>query len=164
MMLPMNAKIVRAIQTEHGSAEAGDWVCLKGYHKAMAIISISTGADDTETTITVDKATSVAGANESAGITLNNYWTLYNMDQAAPTSDKMTKGAAAASIVTVTDQSKDHLIVIDIDADELPTSTYDFDCVQLALAGSNAAHFQSAVWVLYEPRYAQATPPTAIAD
>jgi hypothetical protein len=163
MMLPENCKIVRAIQTEHGSAEAGDWVCLKGYRKAMCIFSFSTGADDTEVTVTVDKASSVAGADESAGITLNNYWTLFNMVQAGPTSDTMTKGAAAASISTVTDQATDHLIVIDIDAEELPTTTVDFDCVQLTVSASNAAHFQSAVWVLYEPRYAMSTPITAIA-
>jgi len=101
----------------------------------------------------VDKATDVSGSNESTGITLNNFWYIYNMVSAGPTSDTMTKGTAAASIATVTDQSKSHLIVIDIGAAELPTSSYDFDCLQLTIAGGNAAHTYAAVWVLYNPRY-----------
>ena len=165
-LLPDNCKITQAVPVTRGTAANGDWVCLKGYQKAMCIINIVTGADDTEFTFTVDKATSVAGAGESAGITLNNFWTVYNMASAAPLADAMTKGTAAASIVTVTDQSTSHMIVIDIDAAELPNATANYDCLQLTVAGGNAAHTYSAVWVLYNPRHAQAQADmlTAIAD
>ena len=165
-LLPDNCKITQATPVTRGVAAAGDWVCLKGYQKAMCIINIVTGADDTELVFTVDKATSVAGANESTGITLNNFWYVYNMVSAAPLSDAMTKGTAAASITTATDQSTSHMIVIDIDASELPNSTADYDCLQLTVTGGNAAHTYAAIWVLYNPRHAQsqATMLTAIAD
>jgi hypothetical protein len=164
--LPDNCAIVPALPVTRGVAAAGDWVCLKGYAKAMCIINIVTGADDTELTFTVDKATSVAGGDESTGITLNRFWTAYNVVSAAPVSWALTKGTAAASIATVTDQSTSHLIVIDIDAAELPTATYAFDCVQLTVAGGNAAHSYAAIWVLYNPRNAQdqASMLSAIAD
>jgi len=164
MMLPQNAKIVTAFPPQAGGAIAGDWVSAKNYHKAMAVITMYTGADDTEFTITVDKATNVAAGNESAGITLDNTWTLYNI-AAIPLSDVMTKGATGlASVVTVTDQARTHLVVIDINTDELPTNLFNFDCLQLTIAGGNALHFIGAVWVLYEPRYAQEPMPIAIAD
>ena len=153
MFLPDNCRIVQVVTVTRGTAAAGDWICVKGYERAMCIINIVTGADDTELTFSVDKATTVSGSNESAGITLNNFWYIYNMVSAGPTSDTMTKGTAAASIATVTDQSTSHLIVIDIGAAELPTSSYDFDCLQLTIAGGNAAHTYAAVWVLYNPRY-----------
>jgi hypothetical protein len=156
MLFPDNAKFVEAFPTQHGGAITGDWVSLKGYERACLVILLTTGADDTETTITIDKATSVTAGDESTGITITNFWTLYNMVSAAPATHAMTKGTAAASIVTVTDQSTTHRIVIDIDAAELPTSTYDFDCLQCTTAGSNAAHFISGLWILYNPRYAMA--------
>ena len=166
MMLPDNIKVVAATPVTRGTAATGDWVCLKGYARAMCLIDIVTGADDTELVFSVDKATSVAGANESSGITLNNFWYLYNIVSATPATHAMTKGTAATSIATVTDRSKSHRIIIDIDAAELPTSSYDFDCVQLTVAGGNAAHTYSAQWILYNPRYAQsqATMLSAIAD
>ena len=157
--LPDNCKIVQAAPVTRGIAANGDWVCLKGYAKAMCVINIVTGADDTELTFTVDKATTAAAGNESTGITLNNFWTIYNMVSAAPTSDAMTKGTAAASIVTVTDQSTSHLIVVDIDASELgyvaTTPFAKFDWLQLTVAGGNAAHTWAAIWILYNPRYGQ---------
>ncbi len=164
--LPDNCKVTQAVPVTRGVAAAGDWVSLKGYAKAMCIINIVTGAGETELTFTVDKATSVAGANESTGITLSDFWTIYNMVSAAPTSDAMTKGTAAASIVTVTDQSTSHMIIIDIAAADLPNSTAEYDCLQLTVAGGNAAHTYAAIWVLYNPRYgeAQASMLTAIAN
>lgn len=166
MLLMENSKITQAVPVTRGTTANGDWVCLKGYARAMCIINIVTGADDTEFTFTVDKATSVAGANESTGITLTNFWYIYNMVSAAPTSDAMTKGTAATSIATVTDQSTSHMIVIDIDAAELPNSTANYDCVQLTVAGGNAAHTYAASWVLYNPRYGQTAADmlSAIAD
>lgn len=159
LSLPDNCRVVQAAPVTRGTAVAGDWISLKGYAKAMCIINIVTGADDTELTFTVDKGTTAAGGDESTGITLNNFWYIYNMVSAAPTSDAMTKGTAAASIATVTDQSTSHLVVIDIDASELGTVATTpfarFDWLQLTVAGGNAAHTWAAVWVLYNPRYGQ---------
>jgi hypothetical protein len=165
-LLPDNIKVVAATPVTRGTAATGDLVCLKGYAKAMCLIDIVTGADDTEFTFTVDKSTDVSASVVSTGITLNNFWTLMNIVSATPATHAMTKGTAAASIVTVTDQSKSHRVIIDIDAAELPDSSYDYDCVRLVVAGGNAAHTYSAQWILYNPRYAreQAGMLSAIAD
>ena len=165
MMLPQNAKIVQAFLPAHGAALTGDWVSVKNYHKAMLIVTVATGASDVATVIAVDKATSVAAANESTGITLNNFWTIESISATAPASDLMTKGTAAAYIsIGATQQSLGHMAVADIDCGELPDSSYEYDCLQANISSSNAAHFIGAVWVLYEPRYAQSPPPTAITD
>jgi len=164
--LPDNCKITQAVPVTRGVAANGDWVCLKGYKKAMCIINIVTGADDTELTFKISRATSVAGADAAVEMTMKNFWTLYNGVSALPVADAMTKGTAATSIETLTDQSTSHMIIIDIDAEELPNSTADYDCLQLVISGGNAAHTYSAVWVLYHPRHAEAHADqlTAIAD
>ena len=174
MGLPMgflmqNAKIVPGLApaTKAGAADA-DWVCLKGYDRVGILVYIAQG-DVATTTITVDAATSVAGANLNAGITLNDWW--YITDTAIGTdagtnSDTWTKGAAAASIVGSATASGASIYYIEIDADDLVTGTSAFtaatqyDCVQAKLGASNVADLAAVIYVLLPARYAQAVSPT----
>ncbi len=158
MMLPQNAKICEAIKPQTGAAaRSGDWVSLKGYNKCMIIVHIAQGNAAT-TAITVDKATDVAGTGESTGITMNNWW--YCKDTPT-TSDTYTKGTAAASITSSATGTGSSIYVIDIAAEELGA----YDCVQVELGQSHASNLVSAMYVLYEPRYADSTMPvSAIAD
>ena len=174
MGLPMgflmqNGKIVPGLAPATKAAQAdADWVSLKAYDKVGILVYISQGNAAT-TTITVDAATSVAGANLNAGITLNEWW--YITDTAIGTdagtnSDTWVKGAAAASIVGSATASGASLYYIEIDADDLVTGTSAFtaatqyDCVQAKIGGSNAADIGCVIYILFPPRYAQAVSPT----
>ena len=157
LRLPENAKIVPAInpQTAAG-AKSGDWVSLKNYERCAIIVMITQGASDT-TAITVDKATAVDGTGNSDGITINHWWELE--DYAGLTED-LTKGTAAASITSSATGSAASLYVIDIAAEELGA----YDCIQVELGASSGSNVVSALYLLYNGRWQQATPLRAISD
>ena len=174
MGLPMgflmqNAKIVPGLAPATKAAAAdGDWVSLKAYDKVGILVYIAQG-DVATTTITVDAATSVAGANLNAGITLNEWW--YITDTAIGTdagtnSDTWVKGVAAASIVGSATASGASMYYIEINADDLVTGQSAFtaitqyDCIQAKIGGSNAADIGCVIYILFPPRYAQAVSPT----
>jgi len=137
-------------------AASGDWVSLKGYDGILIIVHIAQGNAAT-TALTVDKATDVAGTGQSAGITMNHWW---KCEDAPQISDAFTKGTAAASITTSATGTGSSICAIDIKADELGA----YDCVQLEAGASNAANILSAIYILYNSRYHQAAPISAIVD
>jgi len=171
-------KIVPAFQDQTGAAIAGDWVNMEGYGGCLILMHEMRGADATATVVRVDKARTVAGGDQSTGITMDNFW--YSQDRASVTgdvgataaatvgsTDVWTKGTAAASFSGSTTQSVGQWVVIDVNADDLPDSTYeDYNCIQLQVVSSNAAHYISAWYVLYNPRYARnmADQPTALTN
>src|SRR5690606_2704117 len=110
--------------------------------------------------ITVDKATSNSGTNESTGITLNNWWKLEDVT-VGTTEDKWTKGTAGNSITTSAAGSGMSYYWIEIDASELPANGINYDHVQVELGQSNSANLVQALYFLLEPRYAQALTPSA---
>jgi len=56
-------------------------------------------------------------------------------------------------------------VVVEIDAEDLaPTQANPYDTVKLGMTWNNNSVLLSAVAILSEPRYAQASPPTAITD
>lgn len=166
---------VPAFQDQTGAAIAGDWISLKNYTGCLILFHEMRGANGTATVLRVDKATSVAGGDQSTGITMNNFWAVQDVASttgdvggtAAATvgaTDTWVKQTAAASFTGSTTQSKGQWVAIDVKADELPTSSYDFDCIQLQVVSSNGAHYLSAWYLLYGPRYAEDLTPSAIAD
>lgn len=167
-----NVHIVPAFQDQTGAAIAGDWVCLKNYRGCLILAHEMRGADATATVLRVDKATAADGTDQSTGITLNNFWYVQDLasvtgDVGASTgvgaSDTWTKGTAATSITGSTTQSKGQWYAIDVKASELPNSTAEYDWLQIQVVSSNAAHYISAWYVLYDPRYAEDLTPSAIA-
>ena len=164
------AKVVPGLapQTMAGAAD-GDWVSLKGYDRCGIYVYITQGAANT-TAITVDAATSVAGANLNAGITLNNWW--YITDTAIGTdagtnSDTWVKGTAAAGITSSATGTGASLYYIQIDADDLLSgtsamvaATARYDCIQVKLGASNVSNIAAVIYSLGPPRYAQAVSPT----
>lgn len=174
-MLFENSHITPAFQSQTGAAISGDFVSMKNYGKCLILLHEMRGANATATVFRVDKATEVAGSTQSTGITMNNFW--YVQDVASATgdvggtaaatvgaTDTWTKGTAATSFTGSTTQSVGQWYAIEIDASELPDSSYNYDCIQLAIVSSNGAHYLSAWYVLYEPRYAEDLTPSAIAD
>lgn len=175
MMLFENCHITPAFQDQTGAAIAGDWISLKNYRKCLILLHEMRGANATATVFRVDKATAVAGTNQSTGITMNNFW--YAQDVASTTgdvggtaaatvgaTDTWTKGTAATSFTGSTTQSVGQWYAIEVDAGELPDSSYDYDCIQLQIVSSNGAHYLSAWYVLYDPRYSEDLTASAIAD
>ena len=171
--LMQNAKIVPALApaTMAGAAD-GDWVSLKGYDRCGILVYITQGNAAT-TAITVDSATSVAGANLNAGITMNDWWYIEDTaigTDAGTNSDTWTKGTGAAAITTSDTGSGASLYYIEVNADDLVSGGSAFgtkyDCLQLKLGASDAANIAAAVYVMFPSRYAQAVSPTpsAIAD
>ena len=174
-----NLKPVPAFQDQTGAAIAGDWVNMKGYGGCMIFFHEMRGADATPTVIRVDKARDIAGANQSTGVVLRNLW--HSQDRASVTGDV---GATAAASVGATDvftkalatattfsgsvtQSVGQWVVIDVNADDLPDATYDdYNSIQLQVVSSNAAHYMSAWYLLYNPRCARkfADQPTALTN
>lgn len=156
MFLPDNSKIVQAFPVQTmGSAATGDWVSLKGYERCMILVHITNGHASSGA-LTVDKATDVAGSNESAGITLNNVYAKTDYVQGTTTATALTKQTAAASFVTDATITTDQWWVVDIAASDLPDSSYDYDCIQVNLALSNAGNLASGMYILYNPRYTEA--------
>jgi hypothetical protein len=160
-------KIVPAFQDQTGAAIAGDWVNLEGYGGCLILLHEMRGANGTATVIRVDKARTVAGGDQSTGITMNNFWYVQDMPSvtgdvggtaaaSVGATDTWTKGTAATSFTGSTTQSVGQWVVIDVNADDLPDSTYeDYNCIQLQVVSSNGAHYLSAWYILYNPRYAR---------
>ena len=171
-LLMQAAKIVPAVAPQTGGAVDGDWVSLKGYDRCGILVYIDQNNAAT-TAITVDRATSVAGANVNAGITMYDWWHITNTaigTDAGTNSDTWTKGAAAASITTSGTGSGASIYYIEVNADDLvaPAGAFGrkYDCLQLKLGASNAANYITAIYILFPPRYAQAVSPlpSAIVD
>jgi len=172
-----NVKITPAFQDQTGAAIAGDWISLKGAEGVLILVHEMRGANATATVLRVDKATNVAGADQSTGITMNNFWYVQDLTSvtgdvgasaAVGDSDTWTKGTAATSFTGSTTQSKGQWYAIDVKASELPAVAAgvqtNFDCVQIQVVSSNAAHYLSAWYVLYGPRWHSAVVPSAIVD
>lgn len=174
-MLFEESHIVPAFQDQTGAAIAGDWISMKNYRKCLILVHEMRGADATATVLRVDKASSVTGGDQSTGITLNNFWSVADLasvtgDVGASVgvgaSDTWTKGTAAASITGSVTQSVGQWYAIEVADEDIldATGAVDFDCIQIQVVSSNAAHYISAWYVLYDPRYAEDLSLSAISN
>lgn len=163
-MLFENVHIVPGFQSQTGAAIEGDWVCMKGYNRAMILIHEMRGADGTATVYAIDKAKTAAAGSSSDSITITHFWSVADVASntgdvgaaAAATvgvTDVWTKGTAAAAITGSTTQSKGQWYAVELSAEELGD---DYDWFQMTITSSNAAHYVSCWYILYEPRYARA--------
>ena len=166
-LLPENAKVVQAFQIQTGAAIAGDWVSMKNYHKCMIIVNEMRGADATGTEFRLDKAMTAAGGTPGT-LTMQNYWSLEDIvavagdaGAGAILSDTMVKETAGVATFTgsLDATGVSCLYVFDVDAHELLDG---YDYLQIQVVGSNANHYIGATYILYEPRFSQATTPTVI--
>lgn len=82
------------------------------------------------------------------------------MEDYSGSTEDLTKGSAATSITSSSTGSDASLYVIDIGADELGA----YDCIRVNAGQSNAANYVEAMYILYNGRWQQATPPSAITD
>ena len=160
LFFPEQVKVVPGLAHATGvAARTGDRVSLENYQRVAILVQIYQ-ANAATTAITVDKVTAATAGTESTGITMLNWWKREDVT-AGTTADTWTKGTAAASITSSATGSGTSYFLIDIGADELSASGVDYDFVECELGISDVANYLWVTYFLYNPRYAQATLPSA---
>jgi len=159
-----NIKIVPGLNAQAGNgAGAADRVCLKDYEGCAILVIQYQGAGDSEN-ITFHKATAASGGTEDTTNAIPNWWKLEDVT-IGTTADTWTKGtavAAGANLATSATASGISYYLIDIKAEELPDSTADYDFVEFNTVGAGSgSNTIDAIYLLYNPRYAQASLPSA---
>ena len=157
--LPENVKIVEGLVPQIGAAGAvtGDYVSLKGYHKAYVVIHYNQG-DATDITWNVTRATAVAPTGAVVMTELMRIWS----DLACATSDLLVERTPAVNYASGAAQTH-KIIVFEVDPDAL---TETFDCIAGASTTAIAATSTVAITYYLIPRYPGRvlTSPTALTD
>jgi len=113
-----------------------------------------------------------AWAGGTAAVTLSQALNVAGGTPLALNMDWMWTGTVASGLLTQTAVAADTfnlavantLYVIEVDASDLTVAT-GYDCVSVLVATPGAnIDLYSIDYILHEPRYSQATPPTAILD
>lgn len=159
-----NAKIAERCKVVTGfgpgtpSTTVADYVCLKNYGRCTILIQALNGSTVTGSAITLHQATAVANTGEK-GLAFSTMHA--NVDTAA--SDTLVETAVTSNtFTTATTNTKGLLYVIDVPASALDVAN-NYDCLTVkAATGVNTT--LSITYLLSEPKYAKATPPSAIVD
>jgi hypothetical protein len=155
-MLHEGAKIVTGLAPITPSASTPDYVSLKNYNRMTAIICVDNGETVTGTAITLLQANTVAAGGEKA-LAFTKMWA--NADTGA--TDTLVETAVTSNtFTTATTDNKNLLYVIDIDPATLDEG---FDCVRVG-TGNGANMVACVLYILWDAKYATATPPSAILD
>jgi len=148
-----------------GQANPGDYVSLKEYHHVALVFIKDAGTAAEDPTITVTQATAVDGTGAKA-LTFTDIYT----KQAATNLTGLgvftkTTQAAANTYTNGTLGEQAAVVVIEFDSDDLDVDS-GFDVVGCSIAdtGTTSGAFGTLIWVLTEPRFAQAVPLSAIGD
>lgn len=155
-----SAKVVVGLDPVVPSTSTPDYVSLKDYGHVTAIIMNKNATTVTGSAITLKQATAVAGTSEKA-LAFTKRWV--NIDTAAAGGDALTETAVTSNTFTTeATNSKNGINIIEIDTAELDVSG-GFDCFRVGTGDATAATI-TVLYILSNPRYAQATPPAAITD
>ena len=157
MKLVENTKIVTGLAPIAPSSSTPDYVSLENYRHLTAIIVADNGSTVTGSAITLKQAIAAAGTDEKA-LGFDYVWA--NTDTGA--ADTLTKTAVTSNTFDTDDtDNKNLMYVIEVDASKLDLAN-SFDWVRVG-TGDGTNTVLSVTYILSSPRYAQATPPTAIA-
>jgi len=154
--LPEGCKVVEAITPQAGAAITGDYVSLKHCSMAYVVLEMAQ-ASVTQSAITIEQATAVAGTSTKAISVTVPIWA--NEDCVA--SDTLVRQTAAVSFTTSAAQ-KHKIVIFQIDPATLDMAN-SFDCITVKTAASDATNITAAQYYLVTD-YPQATPPAAITD
>lgn len=156
--LPQELKLVEAMAPATDAAgRTSDWVSLKNYGMCFIVFSVTQGNAAT-IALTPLQATAVAGTGSKVLANVVPIWS--NLDTSL--TDTLVRQTDAVNYTTDA-ALKNKQVVFMIDATQLDV-TNSFDCVAFSTGASNAANITSAVFLLGEPRFNNATPPSAIID
>jgi hypothetical protein len=157
--LPENTKIVDGYCANVGGAAAitGDYVSLKGCHKAYVVIKYRQ-ADGNAITWNVTRATNVSAGSAAVMTELMRIWS--NLDTA--TSDLLVERTAAVNYASGAGATN-KIVIFEVDPDSL---TDTFDCIAGASTTAIAAAQYVDITYYLIPRYPGRvlTSPSAIID
>jgi len=159
--IPEGGKVVNIFSPQHCGALTGDYVSLKGYHKAYFIISWDGIAQANTQDFHLYGAPIVSGVGGAVDQIMYNYWSIQGTQAALLLTDTLTKGASGVTVFTTTVSLAGMLI---IEVDPADYSALGFDCFTIHADASNAGNFMSCVAILIPGRYQEANPPSAIVD
>lgn len=137
----------------NGAAATHKMVCLKNYQR-MYVVILTGGWALGSAAVTLNQATAVAGTGEKS-LAFSEYY-----------HDETTSGTLVKETCTNTFNldTANKMYVIDIDPASLDGAN-GFDCctVEIATPGANDDYYGVA-YILYQNRFADPTPPTALTD
>jgi hypothetical protein len=141
-------------------ANNGDWISLKDYNHLTILFYKAAGASGEPPTITVQQATDNAGAGAKA-LNFTEVWTKNNADvQTVGQFTKVTQ--AAANTYALAAGNTQAIVAIEIDGDMLDVDG-GFDHVRATVADVGiTAQVGCILYILSQPRFAEATPPSAL--
>ena len=161
MKLVENAQIVAGfVPLDLQTQRDGAWVGLRDFNHLTVIFYKGTGTDGDDPIITLQQATDNTGAT-SKNLDFTDVWRKQGADLQTIGTFIRTSQAAANSY-TNTDGHEQALWVLEIDADMLDVDN-GFCYVRLVLndTGTNP-QLGCVLYILTEPRFAEATPPSAL--
>jgi len=147
------------------AANTGDYVSLKNYNHVAVVLFKAVGTAGDDPTLTIVQATDVTNSlSDAKALNFTTVWTEQaTVLTATGTFTKNTQ--TAANTYTEATSAEDAAIwMVEFDAQDLDLAN-DFDCIMASVGdvGSNA-QLGCLLYILSEPRYAQATPPSAITN
>jgi hypothetical protein len=161
-----------ALNTNPGSVS--DYISMKGYARCTIIFFKNAGTAGDDPTITVSQAKTVAGGSAKAlGFTRVDKKQVATNQLSTGTFTTSTSSSAASNDTFNTTNGtwtnsdlaeQTALVIIDISVDQMDIDG-GFDCLTATVGdvGTNA-QIGCLLYFLHEPRYSQATAPSAIAD
>ena len=144
------------------AANTGDYVSLKNYHRCAVVFFKAAGTAGDDPTLTIQQAQDVSGTGAKA-LNFTRIWHKQGTLTGVGTFTAVTQ-TAANTYTDATSAEIQAIWVVEIDADDLDVDN-GFDCIMCSVAdvGGNA-QLGCAMYILYDPRYPQAAPPSAIVD
>jgi len=140
----------------NATAMTARYVSLKYYGHLTIMINVGAWAGGTAA-VSMLQATDVSATGAKA-LGFTSMW------HDSATDGLLVETAVVANTFNLSAASANDLYVIEVDATSLDTAN-DFDCVTLVIGTPGAnADLYGVMYVLSQPRYAQATPPCALVD
>lgn len=139
---------------------AGDYVSMKNYNHLTVIVGLTPASGTDTAAITLKQNTNVGNspADEKA-LAFTRAWRC----PVSTSVDALTETTYASSITTSAAAAQE-MFVLEVDGADLDVAN-GFDCVRADITDPGAVSTPAFVlYILSEPRYAQATPPSAIVD
>ena len=170
-----NIQIVSAFApgTDINTDAEGDWVSLKGFDGCLVVFHKAAGTAGDDPSIALNQATTVSGGSVKA-LTFNHIYhkigatalsaigTFTKVELTSETDDLDLASVNSTDLLTDVGES---LIVVNVRASDLDVDN-SFDCIRLQIEGDDIgnATLSAAYYILYNCRYPQPVPPSAIAD
>jgi hypothetical protein len=168
-----NCQIVSAFPPSDINSDAdGDWVSMKNYNRCLILFHKVAGTAGDDPSLVLEQATDVSAGSAKAlnfthiyhkiGATaLSAIGTFTKVNLTSATNDLDLVSVNSVDLLTDVGET---LIGIEVHASDLDVSG-GFDCIRLTIEGDDVGNstYAAAYYILYDPRFAQNSPPSAIA-